>query len=65
LKFLLCAEDSGLRFRVAARKKGIFISQYGGQSGSTDFFNTIGRFLPLATGSFWPILLKKSDVQLA
>jgi hypothetical protein len=30
LKSLLCAEDSGLRFRVAARKKGIFISQYAG-----------------------------------
>jgi hypothetical protein len=30
LKSLLSAEDSGLRFRVAARKKGIFISQYAG-----------------------------------
>lgn len=43
---MLLAEASGLRFR--GEQKGRFHRSMISQFGQTDFFNSIGRFLPVA-----------------
>jgi len=58
LKSLLCAEDSELRFRIAARKKGVFSSQYvGNLEGPT--FST--QSADLCRSSLWRLLAKSNS----
>lgn len=44
--FTMRAEDSGLRFRIAARKKGAFSNQCAGSLEGPTFSNAIGQKLP-------------------